>query len=72
MVENILPNKWRCKDTLYVVVGCYYGDDSWVLKDACDWGNTSYKSKECVMPTARYKIVKDRLYRKAYLGVFGG
>lgn len=57
MVENILPNKWRCKDTLYVVVGCYYGDDSWVLKDACDWGNTSYKSKECVMPTARYKIV---------------
>jgi len=57
MVENILPNQWRCSDTLYVVVGCYYGDESWSLKDACNWGTTSSKSKDCIMPTARYKLV---------------
>ena len=57
MVEYILPNEWRCSDTLYVVVGCYYGDDTWVLKDACNWGETSSKSKDCLMPTARYKLV---------------
>ena len=57
MIENILPNKWRCNDTIYVVAGCYYGDESWKLKDACNWGKTSSKSKDCVMPTARYKIV---------------
>ena len=57
MVENILPNEWRCSDTLYVVVGCFYGDESWSLKDACDWGATSDKSKNCIMPTARYKLV---------------
>lgn len=57
MIEKILPNNWRCNDTIYVVAGCYYGDESWKLKDACDWGKTSSKSKDCVMPTARYKIV---------------
>lgn len=57
MVENILPNQWRCSDTLYVVVGCYYGDNSWSLKDASNWGTTSDKSKDCIMPTARYKLV---------------
>ena len=57
MIETILPNNWRCNDTIYVVAGCYYGDESWKLKDACDWGKTSSKSKDCVMPTARYKIV---------------
>jgi len=57
MIETILPNNWRCNDTIYVVAGCYYGDESWKLKDACDWGKTSSKSKDCVMPTARYKVV---------------
>ena len=57
MVENILPNQWRCSDTVYVVVGCYYGDNSWSLKDASNWGTTSAKSKDCIMPTARYKLV---------------
>lgn len=57
MVENILPNQWRCSDTVYVVVGCYYGDNSWALKDASNWGKTSDKSKDCIMPTARYKLV---------------
>lgn len=57
MVENILPNQWRCSDTVYVVVGCYYGDNSWSLKDASNWGTTSDKSKDCIMPTARYKLV---------------
>lgn len=57
MIEKILPNNWRCNDTIYVVAGCYYGDESWKLKDACNWGKTSSKSKDCVMPTARYKIV---------------
>lgn len=57
MVEKILPNQWRCSDTVYVVVGCYYGDNSWALKDASNWGTTSDKSKDCIMPTARYKLV---------------
>lgn len=57
MVENILPNQWRCSDTVYVVAGCYYGDNSWSLKDASNWGKTSDKSKDCIMPTARYKLV---------------
>lgn len=57
MIETILPNNWRCNDTIYVVAGCYYGDETWKLKDACDWGKTSSKSKDCVMPTARYKVV---------------
>lgn len=57
MVENILPNQWRCSDTVYVVVGCYYGDNSWALKDASNWGKPSDKSKDCIMPTARYKLV---------------
>ena len=57
MVENILPNQWRCSDTVYVVVGCYYGDNSWSLKDASNWGTPSDKSKDCIMPTARYKLV---------------
>ena len=57
MVENILPNQWRYSDTVYVVVGCYYGDNSWSLKDASNWGTTSDKSKDCIMPTARYKLV---------------
>ncbi len=57
MVENILPNQWRCSDTLYVVVGCFYGDDSWSLKDACNWGTTSSESKDCIVPEARYKLV---------------
>lgn len=57
MIETILPNNWRCNDTIYVVAGCYYGDETWKLEDACDWGRTSSKSKDCVMPTARYKIV---------------
>ena len=57
MIEQLLPDKWRCNDTLYVVVGCYYGDNSWILQDACDWGRTSSVSKDCLMPTARYKLV---------------
>ncbi len=56
-VENILPNKWRCSDTVYVVVGCWYGDDSWKVYDAVNGKNTSVKSKQCIMPQARYKIV---------------
>lgn len=56
-VEYILPNKWRCSDTLYVVVGCVYEDESRVLYDACNWGTQSGKSKPCVVPTARYKLV---------------
>ena len=57
MVEEILPNSWRCSDTLYVVVGCVYDDESWTLNDACNWGTASGKSKSCTMPTARYKLV---------------
>lgn len=57
MVEGILPNKWRCSDTIYVVVGCWYDNDEWKLFDAVSGYDKSDKSKECIMPKARYKLV---------------
>lgn len=57
MVEDILPNKWRCNDTLFVVAGCYYENDNTVLYDACNWGEHSSYSKKCVVPTAKYKLI---------------
>lgn len=56
-VEYILSSKWRCSDTLYVVVGCVYENEDWVLYDACNWGTKTSKSKPCMVPTARYKLV---------------
>lgn len=55
-VEYLLP-KWKSSDTLFVVVGNYYGDDSVVTWDACNWGNKTSKSKQCIVPQARYKII---------------
>lgn len=57
-VEYLLPNKWRCSDTLFVVAGCHYGDENLIVYDATY--NSSIKegkSKQCLVPTARYKII---------------
>ena len=56
LVEGIMPNEWRCSDTLYVVAGCYYGDDTFTAMDASDNGNTRPGSKDCVVPVARWKV----------------
>lgn len=56
IVEGIAPDKWTCSDTLYVVTGCYYENDSHKVMDASNYGRLSSKSKECVVPTARYKV----------------
>jgi endonuclease G len=43
-------------DTLYVVVGCYRGDDNLIEWDATWDGMLSADSKECVMPTYQFKM----------------
>ena len=55
-VEYLLPNNWRCNDTVYVVAGCFYENDNTILYDASNWNNHSDLSKRCVMPTAKYKV----------------
>ena len=45
-----------CSDTLYVVAGCHYANESNVEYDACDRGDTSEYSKACIMPTHQYKL----------------
>ena len=43
-------------DTLYVVAGCYYGNDGGVEKDASNFGTLSSLSKDCIMPTHQFKM----------------
>lgn len=57
MVEYILSSKWRCNDTLYVVVGCWYDKDQNKAIDASNWGKTSKRSKEVIVPQGRYKAI---------------
>lgn len=46
-----------CSDTLYVVCGCYYGNDSWTEFDATNWGDKCEYSKQVVIPTHHFKIL---------------
>ena len=46
-----------CSDTLYIVTGCHYGDETWFEYDACDWGEQCEYSKPCIIPTNQYKIL---------------
>ena len=55
-VEYLLPNNWRCNDTVYVVAGCFYENEKTILYDASNWNKHSALSKPCVMPTAKYKV----------------
>ena len=55
-LESLLTGSWTCSDTVYVVSGCYYGDDNWTTWDACSWDIKSDLSKECVVPTHIFKI----------------
>lgn len=55
-LESLLTGSWTCSDTVYVVSGCYYGDDSWTTWDACSWDIKSDLSKKCVVPTHIFKI----------------
>ena len=58
IVEDALSDEWTCSDTTYVVTGCYYGDDVYELIDASSWGTpTTGRSKTCIMPVARYRVV---------------
>ncbi|WP_455498393.1 DNA/RNA non-specific endonuclease [Coprobacter sp.] len=56
-VEELLSDTWECSDTIYVVTGCYYGNDSYKSYDASSWNSHSNLSKECIIPTARYKVM---------------
>lgn len=57
MVEYALSSRWRCSDTLYVVVGCWYDRDQNKAVDASYWGARSSRSKEVTVPAGRYKAV---------------
>ena len=56
LVERHRQDNWVCSDTLYIVVGCVYEDESWTVKDDTWSGQSSSSSKVCVMPTARYLV----------------
>lgn len=56
LVERHRQDNWVCSDTLYIVVGCVYEDESWTVKDDTWSGQSSSNSKVCVMPTARYLV----------------
>lgn len=56
-VEELLSDTWECSDTTYVVAGCYYANDDYKTYDASNWNTLSTLSKECVIPTARYKVI---------------
>ena len=57
IVEYMLSDQWRCSDTLYVVVGCWYDKDQHKAIDASNWGQKSSRSKECIVPAGRYKAI---------------
>ncbi len=56
-VENKVSDTWVCADTLYIVAGCYYGDETFVEYDAANYGVLSSKSKACVVPTHHFKML---------------
>lgn len=57
-VEELLSDYWECPDTTYVVTGCYYENDNHKSYDASSWDTpTLGLSKECVIPTARYRVI---------------
>lgn len=45
-----------CADTLYIVAGCHYENETNVEYDACYHSNTCEYSKQCIMPTHQYKL----------------
>ena len=57
IVEYELSSDWRCSDTLYVVVGCWYDKNQHKAVDASYWGRTNSKSKMCIVSEARYKAI---------------
>ena len=56
-LEGLLSDEWICRDTIYVVSGCWYDDtevyEAW---DASSWGNTTQDSKKCQVPNYQYKV----------------
>lgn len=58
IVEELLSYEWTgSRDTVYVVTGCWYGDESHKAIDASDDGVRTDRSKECVVPEARYRVI---------------
>ena len=56
-LEYKLPDSWTCSDTTYVVAGCYYGNDSYYVYDACSYETQKPGlSKKCIVPVAEFKI----------------
>lgn len=56
IVERLRQDRWVCSDTLYIVAGCAYEHDDWIVYDDVSGNSKSATSKKCVMPTARYLV----------------
>jgi len=46
-----------CNDTLYVVTGCYFGNNYTTTRDGCNGNNESQISKDCPVPTHYFKVI---------------
>ena len=46
-----------CNDTLYVVTGCYFGNNYTTTRDGCNGNNESQVSKDCPVPTHYFKVI---------------
>ena len=48
-----------CNDTLYVVTGCYFGNNYTTTRDGCNGNNESQISKDCPVPTHYFKVINQ-------------
>ena len=56
IVERLRQDQWVCSDTLYIVTGCAYEHENWIVYDDVLGNKQSETSKKCIMPTARYLL----------------
>ncbi|MGN0190625.1 MAG: DNA/RNA non-specific endonuclease [Candidatus Cryptobacteroides sp.] len=55
-LELALYDKWKCSDTVYVVIGCHYDDNPVIVSDANWNGVNASASKNCCVPSATYRV----------------
>lgn len=56
LIERLRQDRWVCSDTLYVVIGCAYEHEDWVLYDNAMGAKRYDPSKACMVPSARYLL----------------
>lgn len=56
IVERHRQDYWKCKDTLYIVIGCVYEHSDWITYDRAIGSQYDDGSKPCAVPSARYLV----------------